>query len=814
MNFIIPVNQNFYFPISIKHKQIAFSIITLVFIIGCGTQKPQEIKDAEMELPEIIDYNFHVKPILSDKCFICHGPDKANLKADLRLDIAENAYALIGEEKGHSAIVPGNINKSHVFLRMISDDPDFVMPPQDANLKLSSKEIATITKWIEQGAIYKPHWAFIPPVKSQFPELKNKDWVKNPIDNFVLKKLEDLGMSPNAEADKATIIRRVTLDLTGLPPTIEEIDNFFEDENGDTYNRLVDRLLESEHYGERMALEWLDVARYADSHGYSQDGYRRMWPWRDWVIGAFNKNMPFDQFITWQIAGDKFPNATKKQRIATAFLRNQKLNSEGGIIQEEYLVEYAADRTETISTAFMGLTMQCAKCHDHKYDLISQKEYYQLFSFFNNVNEGGLIQKDYNSGPQVLLTTKETDEKIEFINRKIELQEKKVLQYLNSLKTIPDQIPKIDLKKNLQVDLVFENISANKIKNLAKSGESFKLYGEGSLNEGIHSKSLKFSGYDVLSINSKVLDFERSDEFTYSFWLNSHHESDYMPVIFHLGGKNESFKGYEIAIINDLPTIRLVNQLPANLIAVSSNNVLKKNEWNHFTFVYDGSEKASGIKIFINGKKEASRVTYDQLTKSISNNRSIVRIGGHQEYQVEVKGYGFIDDLKIYNRTLSELEVLSIFHQGNLSPSEISVTQLKENYVLNSSRQYQKLTKKIKDLREEKNQIFDTIPTIMVMQDLDEPRPTYILDRGVYDAKLEEVNPGTLNAVFPFPEDFPKDRLGLANWLVDKRNPLTARVIVNRYWQLFFGQGIVKTTEDFGNQGALPSHPDSLLGYL
>ncbi len=795
-------------------KKVLF--IGIIFLlVGCGVDKPQEIVEAEKNLPKKIDFNFDVKPILSDKCFICHGPDQANLKANLRLDIEEDATSLLGDDRNRAAIVPGKLNKSHVYLRIISDDPDFVMPPPEANLALTPKEKATITKWIEQGAKYKPHWAFIPANDMEIPKVNDQLWIRNPIDNFVLKSLEDKRLNPNIEAEKEVLLRRITFDLTGLPPTIEEIDNFLDDQSEDAYEKVVVKLMNSPHYGERMALEWLDVSRYADSHGYSQDGYRRMWPWRDWVIKSFNNNMPFDQFITWQIAGDKFPNATKEQRMATAFLRNQKLNSEGGIVQEEYLVEYAADRTETISTAFLGLTMQCAKCHDHKYDLLSQKEYYQLFSFFNSVNESGLVQKDYNSGPQVLLTSKETDEKIEFINTEIQKNEEKILQYLSSLNSIPSQNPKIDLKRNLQVDLVFESKINGKIKNLAKPGESFLLHGEGLLKDGVHGKSLKFSGFDILSIKNKVLDFERSDEFSFSFWLNSNHDSGYMPVIFHLGGKNESYKGYEIAILNGRPTMRLVNQLPANLISVSTKNEVVKNEWNHFAFVYDGSGKANGITIYVNGKKDLPQILFDQLTKSISSdkNKNTIKIGSHQAYQVDVKGYGFIDDLKIYNRSLSEIEVISIFQQIKVDTAIFSNAQLKENYLLNSSKKYQKLKRSLKELKDEKNQIFDTIPTVMVMQDLDEPRPTFILDRGVYDAQLEEVKPGTPQSVYPFPEDFPKDRLGLAKWLVDKNNPLTARVIVNRYWQLFFGQGIVKTTEDFGNQGSLPTHP-KLLDYL
>lgn len=788
---------------------VSYLVSATLFLAACGGN---EYTKNQTSLPEVIDFNYHVKPILSDRCFACHGFDKNAIKADLRLDIPEGSIEKV-LNSGEHAIVPGNVHKSEAFQRIISDDPELRMPPPESGLTMTEEEIAIIAKWIEQGAEYKPHWAFIPPSQPNIPEVENEGWVNNPIDNFVLKKLERKKISPNQKADKENLLRRVTLDLTGLPPTIKEIDDFLADESDRAYEKVVDRLLVSPAYGERMALEWMDVARYADSHGYSTDGYRMMWPWRDWVIKSFNENMPFDEFITWQIAGDKLPNATKEQRLATAFLRNQKLNAEGGIVPEEFLVEYAADRAETVSTAFLGLTFQCAKCHDHKYDPISQKNYFELFSFFNSVNERGLTQNDGNSGPQVLLTSNEAEEKIAFINQQIKEQE---LQMTKGIKAIdPSGIPrpKIDLSDGLLVDITFEKTIDEKIRNNAVADESFRLNGEAVLVEGKNGMALKFTGYDQLDIRNPVLDFERSDEFSFSFWLSPHHENEYMPILFHLGGKNEGYKGYEITVIDGYLTIRLVNGLPANIISVSTSAALIPDKWTHFTFTYDGSSRAKGIDIYVNGKRDEGRVLFDQLDKSIYTKRNGVRLGGIQDYQVDVKGHGTIDDLKIYNRVLSGLEAVGLYSGPEVLSTPPSPEDLLQHYLLANQAEFEEINQKIKALREEKFRILDTIPSVMVMQDLPEPRPTYLLKRGAYDAPGEQVQPGTPDIILPFAKEFENDRLGLTKWLLDKKNPLTARVIVNRYWQIFFGQGIVKTVEDFGSQGALPHHPE-LLDYL
>ncbi|MCC5936622.1 MAG: PSD1 domain-containing protein [Lunatimonas sp.] len=494
-------------------------------------QRSQEDGQIVESVPDQVSYNFHVRPILSDNCFACHGPDANKREAGLRLDIAEEAFKALQETPGAHGLVPGRPMQSVAYLRMISDDPEQRMPPPGSNLKLTDTEIKVIEKWIKQGAKYEPHWAFVPPQKPDLPQPKDKDWVLNEIDRFTRTKMQEVGLKPNEQADKESLLKRLSLDLTGLPPTLEMMDEFLQDQRPDAYEHWVDQLMAGAAYGEKMAVYWMDIARFADSHGFQDDSYRSMWPWRDWVIHAFNTNMPYDRFITWQLAGDLLPEPTKEQILATGFNRNHKITEEGGIVDEEYRVMYVTDRTNTFGKALMGITMECAGCHDHKYDPISQKEYYQLYAFFNNIRERGI--ESVVGGPE-----------------------------------------------------------------------------------------------------------------TYA----------------------------------KVPFMEITN------------------------------EEVASILTFVNKK--------------------------------------------------------------------------------------------------------DTLGLIVsVMGELDSIRPSYILDRGLYDQPTVAVKPNTPEAILTFDAGFEPNRLGLAQWMFDPKNPLTARVFVNQIWQEFFGRGIVSTPGDFGMQGALPSHPE-LLDWL
>jgi hypothetical protein len=400
-------------------------ILSLFWIASCKEVSIQS--GLEQAIPDQVSYNFHIRPILSDKCFACHGPDANKREAGLRLDISEEAFKVLKESPGAYALVAGKPDQSEVYHRIVSDDPTQLMPPPESKLSLSEREIRLIKKWIEQGATYEPHWAFVPPAKATIPDVIENSWPQNEIDYFILAKQEEVGFEPNEKADKEALLKRLSMDLIGLPPSLELMDSFLADNSEDAYNRLVEKLLSSPAYGEKMAVYWMDIARFADSHGFQDDSYRSQWPWRDWVIHAFNKNMPYDQFITWQLAGDLIPNTTKEQLLATGFNRNHKITEEGGVVQEEYRVMYVTDRTNTVSKSLLGLTMECASCHDHKYDPISQKDYYSFFSFFNNVKEKGIESsvggpETYAKNPLMHITNEDVEGILNFVNKKDTLE--------------------------------------------------------------------------------------------------------------------------------------------------------------------------------------------------------------------------------------------------------------------------------------------------------------------------------------------------------------------------------------------------------
>src|ERR1700761_7050909 len=401
---------------------IACAGCILYMFMGC--HHAISAQDADNEIPDTVSYNFNIRPIFSDKCFKCHGPDANKRQADLRLDNAEDAYKALKDNPKSHAFVPGDPSASEVFVRVTSEDSSVMMPPPASNLKrLTPHEVDLVKKWIKQGAKYEKHWAFVPPKEAPIPEVKDKTWPKNQIDYFVLNKLEQRNIVPNPEADKERLLKRVCLDLTGLPPSLEMMDSFAADKSPNAYEKVVDKLLQSPTYGEKMTLHWLDVARYADSHGYQDDNYRSQWPWRDWVIHAFNENLPYDKFITWQLSGDLLPNATKEQLLATGFNRNHKITEEGGVIDEEYRVAYVTDRTNTFGKALLGVTIECANCHDHKYDPFSQKEYYQLYTFFNQVKEAGIEStvggpETYAKRPLMQITNDDVKGILKFVNKR------------------------------------------------------------------------------------------------------------------------------------------------------------------------------------------------------------------------------------------------------------------------------------------------------------------------------------------------------------------------------------------------------------
>ncbi|WP_020526405.1 DUF1553 domain-containing protein [Flexithrix dorotheae] len=815
-----------------------FYLILFTILIGCGVDKPAEIVEAEKNLPDQIDFNFHVKPILSDRCFACHGPDKNKQEAGLHLDTEEGAYAALTENPGKYAIVKGNLAKSEVYHRIITEDPELLMPPPESNLTLTPEEKATIVKWIEQGAKYKPHWSFIKPEKHPLPEVKNEDWVANEIDQFVLNKLEANGLNPTEKAKRETLIRRVTFDLTGLPPTIEEIDNFLNDKSENAFEKVVDRLLASPHYGERMAVDWLDLARYADTHGYQDDGMRNMYPWRDWVIKSFNENLPFDKFLTWQMAGDMLPNPTREQILATGFNRNHMQSQEGGIVAEEYRVEYVADRTNTLGKAFLGLTLECSRCHDHKYDPISQKEYFQLFSFFNNVNEYGQIPYIGEASPTIILTTEAADSALAFIQENIKSEEEKLAeenykegfsrwmadsQENNQNKSIKikgliGDYP-LDGFKKADKKFWLENKQSSKFKGKIEGyEEDHPKVTAGKFNEGF-----QLVGDSYLGFGKEIGEFDRHMPFSMSIWVKTLSDKLEGPILSRSGGLFDGNRGYDLMLNKDGTLYASLNHtFPDNSIAVQTKKSIPSKEWVQLTITYDGSSKASGIKIFANGELMPSAIQVDNLQSSIlyygkgKRNWYGGQLSVGKRFE-ETLDSAIVDEYKIFNRQLSRIEVKALFDENiNLNAyldKPDTKSDLLEYYLLALDNSYENNFKKLTELRGEENEIYTNQEEVMVMKELPEPRKSFILNRGQYDAPTDEVFPGTPAYILPFPEELPKNRLGLAEWLLHEDNPLTARVIVNRYWQMYFGQGLVASSDDFGNQGDLPSHPE-LLDWL
>ncbi len=792
------------------------------FLLACQPHKPAAVVEVESAIPEVIDFNLHVKPILSDRCFACHGPDKNNQQADLRLDTEAGLFAALTEGNGH-VIVPGSLRQSEVYQRIVATDPEVQMPPPESNLTLSPREIAILSRWIEQGAEWKPHWAFITPEAPEVPDVEQRDWLRNPLDNFVLAKLENKGLAPSPEADKEILIRRVSFDLTGLPPTLEEVDAFVADEASDAYERVVDRLLASPAYGERMATHWMDVARFADSYGYLDDKHRPMWPWRDWVIDAYNENLPYDDFITWQLAGDLLPNPTKEQVLATAFNRNHKQNSEAGIIYEEYRVEYVADRTNTLGKAFLGLTVECARCHDHKYDPISQKEYFQLFAFFNSTFEIGSPSYgiDQTPGPALLLTDSATDEQIAALKRAIAQQEQQVASHHQKITpALTEAKLQADVAQHLRRSLVahypFDKITGERSANRVNSAKPATLTDPIPV-AGRQGGAIRFDPNNTVTLGKDVGLFERSDPFTVSLWIKPARAYEEATVFQHSYHKRYGFTGYALLLLDNELSFQLAHSYPHNAIQVTAAEALPAGEWVHVALTYDGSSRAVGTKIFVNGRQATTEVVYDNLYKSI--------IPQENEHTYEFEGFfmgmrgnhttfpdGAVDELKIFDRNLTALEVQHLIDKS-MATAPATAQNLREYYRVHYDSQYQEQQQRLRQLRAQENKILSETSEIMVMGDLPQPRPSFVLERGVYDAPGEEVQPGTPAQVLPFPDTLPQNRLGLARWLTHPQHPLTARVAVNRFWQMHFGQGLVPTSDDFGNQGDLPTHPE-LLDWL
>ena len=778
-----------------------------------------------------IDFNREIRPILSDNCFTCHGPDEKQRMAKLRLDTKEGISAKQG------VIIPGDAANSKLIKRVTSQDPNVVMPPPDSGHKLTEKQIEALKRWIDEGAQWNGHWAYVSLQRPAIPEVGNPTRVKNPIDNFVFARLEKEGLKPAPEAEKSSLLRRVSLDLTGLPPTPAEVEAFLSDQSPDAYEKVVDRLLASPHYGERMAMQWLDLARYADTHGYHIDSHREMWPWRDWLIKAFNQNKRYDQFTIEQLAGDLLPNATIDQKIASGFNRNHMINFEGGAIPEEYLNEYVIDRVETTANTWMGMTMGCARCHTHKYDPISQKEFYQFYAFFNNVPEIGLDGRAGNAKPFLSLPTDEQKAKQEELRTAIRAREKG----LDAKTVAPLQeewekrnAGKVALSPRESLIALYElDGSLSDASGRYRHGRTVK--GDPTFGAGPVSRAVFLDGQTQLSFR-EVGAFESNEALTMATWMRPNF-GKMGTVAFQKIGDQETRRGYELVFektqLVDIQkwaaplTVRLIARWPENAIQVRTKELFVNNDWKHLTIAYDGSSKAAGLKIYLNGKLAEVEVIQDALNGSLKNGAEL-QIGSNAGGKAFSGG---LDDLRFYSCTLGqkEIEDLAVHYPVYTILSGVSGKRTKDEtdrlreYFLTfvAPPEMRQQYAEVKRLKAERDRFEKGILNVMVMSELLKPRETFVLGRGDYRNKQEKVTPG-VPAVLPPIRHLPREggellqrlnRFDLAKWLVDPNHPLTARVAVNRYWQIYFGYGIVKTSEDFGSQGEPPVHPE-LLDWL
>jgi hypothetical protein len=718
-----------------------------------------------------ISFNRDVLPILSDACFTCHGPDSEAREADLRLDLEADAKA---HRDGFPAIAAGNPAESELIFRILNEEPDEVMPPPEAHRQLTAAEKQTLNDWITQGARWEKHWAFVKPASPPLPKPSNPEWPRNPIDHFILHTLDQKELPPSPEASREKILRRVTLDLTGLPPTLQELQSFLSDKKPGAYERVIDQLLASPRYGETMALPWLEAARFADTDGYQFDGPRSMWRWRDWVIEAYNSNKPFDEFTIEQLAGDLLPDPTLEQKIATGFNRNHRYNSEAGLVVEEFLLENAVDRVDTTSTVFLGLTMGCARCHDHKYDPLSQKNYYEMLAFFNNIPEFGRAVKAGNSEPYISAPT-----------RPQQLQLASLEDKVTAAKTAISRIPSSPV--NASSPLVIQGL------NYQHPPEVVSFDGNESLNipnTPLTRKKDAPGRFEVFSPLSR---------FSVSLWVKPA-DLDSGTIISRQSGNNALATGFNLSLRDGHLRYSIITRWIAGVAQVETTERLPANEWTHLTLTFHGQLRATNQHIFINGKEAPLQILHNTNSNTGSAKKATpLRLGGYPGDYFK----GDLRDLRVYNRPLKSREILTL--AGN-PEARLQTLFLEQGP---ARKAYQELIA----AEEKRDQFIRTLPTTMVMRENPTEKETFIRKRGVYHSLGEKVTRDVPDILPPLSKDLPRNRLGLARWIVSPDNPLTARVTVNRYWQKYFGTGLVKTSEDFGVQGENPSHPE-LLDWL
>ena len=774
-------------------------------------------------------FNKDIRSILVENCFSCHGADSGSRKADLRLDQRDAAI-----ESG--AIAPGDPDSSVMLDRIFSDDPEEVMPPPSLKKVLTSEQKELLKRWIAEGAEYEPHWSFIPPQRPEPPAVKNETWVRNPIDRFVLARLEAEGLTPAAEADRRVLARRLALDITGLPPEPAVVDAFVADPHPDAYDRLVDTMLSSLEWGEHRGRHWLDYARYADTHGIHFDNYREMWTYRQWVVNAFNRNMPFDQFTILQLAGDLVsnhgPDATPDQildnRIASGFNRCNMTTNEGGIIDEEYIVLYARDRTETTSAVWLGLTTGCAVCHDHKFDPFTQKEFYELSAFFNNTTQAARDGNIQDTPP--ILPVPKLEDRSRFAALEKELPSAKTA--VESRKTaakpefeswIKAATPAI-VAKSLPQDTPLVDLPLDE-----GQGSTTRVLLAGKQTELPLTPTTTWqagpNGMPAILLDGKAGelagsgDFEHDQAFSVTFWVRVPANDSSYAVISRMDDAN-AFRGWDVWVQGRRIAMHLVHSYPDDALKVVAKNQLKADTWTLVSVTYDGSGKAEGVKIYYDGKlQEKPQVENNKFKKNTIRTEVPLVIGGRAK-GATAHAVG-LTSLSLWGRSLSAGEIEGISRAQTIAeivklPAEERVQAggtLYSWWLATFDEPFKAATADVAKFDAEMAEIRKHGTVAHVMHEKAEMAKAFVLNRGEYDKRGDEVEANTPDVLPPLPDHLPKNRLGLAQWLLLQDHPLTSRVTVNRFWQEVFGTGLVRSSGDFGITGELPSHPE-LLDWL
>ncbi|MBS1709618.1 MAG: DUF1549 domain-containing protein, partial [Armatimonadetes bacterium] len=751
-----------------------------------------------------VDFNRDVRSVLW-KCMSCHGTGDG--AAGLRLDSFAGATKEL--PSGNHAIVPGKPDLSELVKRTTTKDESMVMPPASAHKPLSTEEKQILRDWIAQGAEYKEHWAFVKPVRPNLPEVKHTQWPRNGIDRFVLAKLEAEGLKPEKQADRATLIRRVTLDLTGLPPTPAEVAAFLKDKSPNAYEKVVDRLLASPRYGERMAMDWMDYSRYADSNGYQADFERYQSRWRDWVIQAFNKNMPYDQFTVEQLAGDLLPNATMEQKLATAFSRNHRINTEGGVIVEEWRVENIVDRVETTSAIWLGLTTGCARCHDHKYDPFSQKDFYRMFAYFNNVPESGSgEERPINHPPTMDAPTADQAAQLKTLDARV----KQLDAWLGAKAEARVKAAAGWKPTNLLAQVDTGLIARYSFNGAGPAGS--KGVGDLKFESGRATGAVVTNDKSYLDLGD-VADWERDKPFSFALWVKpTNGEGSPLSRM----DSSNGYRGWECSLSGGRFQMHFISRWSESALKIAAKDSVPNGQWSHLVVTYDGSSKAAGLKMYVNGKLVPVNVEADSLKDSTRTTVS-TKVGRRTNSEMFT---GSVDDVALFSRALSPAEAAKLASTSpalpilSVDPSKRTHDQqieLARQYCLATDKEFARRDAERVKADQDRTSLKNAIPNVMVMVEMPKPRDCYVLLRGQYDKHGEKVTAGLPAFLPPMPTNVPNNRLGLAKWIVSPDNPLTARVTVNRMWERFFGNGIVSTIEDFGTRAEFPTNPE-LLDYL